>query len=52
MLVADGLFTYAGAKLSDEAEQSADKRRQHRTIALSAVALSTASGIAMKIWNK
>lgn len=52
MLVADGLFTYAGAKLSDEAEQSADKRQLHRTIALSAVALSTVSGVAMKLWNK
>lgn len=52
MLVADGLFTYAGAKLSDQAEQSADKRRQHRTMALSAVALSTVSGVAMKLWNK
>jgi hypothetical protein len=52
MLVADGLFTYAGAKLSDEAEQSADKRQLHRTIALSAMALTTASGIAMKLWNK
>ena len=50
--VADGLFTYAGAKLSDEAEQSADKRQLHRTIALSAVALSTVSGVAMKLWNK
>jgi hypothetical protein len=52
ILVADGLFTYAGAKLSDEAEQSAAKRRQHRDIALSAMALTTVSGIAMKIWNK
>lgn len=52
ILVADGLFTYAGAKLSDEAEQSADKRRQHRTIALSAMALTTVSGVAMKLWNK
>jgi len=52
MLVADGMFTYAGAKLSDEAEQSADKRQLHRTIALSAMGLSTVSGIAMKLWNK
>jgi len=52
ILVADGLFTYAGAKLSDEAEQSADKRREHRTIALSAMALTTVSGVAMKLWNK
>jgi hypothetical protein len=52
ILVADGLFTYAGAKLSDQAEQSADKRRQHRTIALSAMALTTVSGVAMKLWNR
>jgi len=52
MLVADGMFTYAGLKLSDEAEQSADKRQLHRTIALSAMGLSTLSGVAMKLWNK
>jgi hypothetical protein len=52
MLVADGLFTYAGAKLSDEAEQSADKRQLHRTIALSGMGLTVASGLAMKLWNK
>jgi hypothetical protein len=52
MLVADGMFTYAGAKLSNEAENSAEKRQLHRTIALSAMALSTASGVAMKLWNK
>ena len=52
MLVADGLFTYAGAKLSDEAEQSADKRQLHRTIALSAMGLATLSGVAMQLWNK
>ncbi|HEY4306822.1 MAG TPA: hypothetical protein VGM82_20295 [Gemmatimonadaceae bacterium] len=52
MLVADGMFTYAGAKLSDEAEQSADKRSLHRTIALSAMGLTAASGLAMKLWNK
>jgi hypothetical protein len=52
MLGADAAFTYAGAKLSDEAEQSADKRRLHRTIALSAMAVTTVSGIAMKFWNR
>lgn len=52
MLAADAAFTYAGAKLSDEAEQSAVKRREHRTIALSAMALTTVSGLAMKIWNR
>jgi len=52
MLAADAAFTYAGAKLSDEAEQSAAKRKEHRTIALSAMALTTVSGIAMKLWNR
>lgn len=52
ILVADGMFTYAGAKLSDEAEQSASKRSEHRTIALSGMALTTVSGLAMKLWNK
>ena len=52
MLGADGAFTYAGAKLSDEAETSADKRSLHRTIALSAMAVTMASGIAMKLFNR
>lgn len=52
MLVADGAFTYAGAKLSDEAENSLDKRREHRTIALSAMGLTIASGAMMKIFNR
>ena len=52
MLVADGAFTYAGVKLSDEAENSADKRREHRTVALSAMGLTVASGMMMKIFNR
>ena len=52
ILAADAAFTYAGAKLSDEAEQSFEKRRQHRTVALSAMGLTVASGIAMKLWNR
>lgn len=52
MLVADGAFTYAGVKLSDEAENSPDKRSEHRTVALSAMGLTVASGIAMKFWNR
>jgi hypothetical protein len=51
MLSADGAFTYAGAKLSNEAETSADKRSLHRTIALSAMGVTIASGVAMKLWN-
>lgn len=52
MLAADGAFTYAGAKLSEEAETNADKRREHRTIALSAMGLTVASGAMMKIFNR
>jgi len=52
MLAADAAFTYAGAKLSNEAETSASKRQLHRTIALSAMGVTVLSGVAMKIWNK
>ena len=52
MLAADGAFTYAGAKLSNEAETSSDKRRLHRTIALSAMGVTVASGFAMKVLNR
>lgn len=52
MLAADGAFTYAGAKLSNEAETSSDKRRLHRTIALSAMGVTVASGLVMKFLNR
>jgi hypothetical protein len=52
MLTADAGFTYAGAKLSEEAETSLDKRRLHRTIALSSMGVTIASGLMMKIWNR
>ncbi|HEY9227386.1 MAG TPA: hypothetical protein VIP11_12105 [Gemmatimonadaceae bacterium] len=52
LLGADAAFTYAGVKLSNEAENSAEKRRQHRTVALSAIAVSAVSGIGMKILNR
>ena len=52
MLTADAAFTYAGAKLSNEAETSQDKRRLHRTIALSAMGLTVVSEVAMKILNR
>lgn len=51
MLGADAAFTYAGVKLSDEAEQSSAKRREHRTVALSAMGVTFVSGLAMKLWN-
>ena len=50
-LAASGGFTYAGAVLADQAEESAEKRRQHRTVALSSMGLSTASWLLMKIGN-
>lgn len=52
MLAADAAFTYAGAKLSNEAETSLSKRQLHRTIALSAMGVTVLSGVAMKIWNR
>ena len=52
MLGADAAFAYTGIKLSDEAENSAEKRKQHRTVALYAIGISTVSGVAMKIFNR
>lgn len=52
MIGADAAFTYAGAKLSDEAENSSAKRREHRTIALSAMGVTVASELMMKFWNR
>jgi hypothetical protein len=52
ILAADFAFTYAGVKLSEEAENSAAKRSQHRTVALSAMTLTAVSGVAMKLFNR
>jgi hypothetical protein len=52
MIGADAAFTYTGAKLSEEAEQSQVKRREHRTVALYAMGLTVVSGVAMKLWNR
>jgi hypothetical protein len=52
LLGADAAFTYAGVKLSNEAENSAEKRQLHRTVALTAIGVSTVSGVAMKILNR
>ena len=52
MLGADAAFTYAGAKLSNEAETSSSKRREHRTVALSAMGVTVVSGVAMKFLNR
>jgi hypothetical protein len=52
MLAADGAFTYTGVKLSEEAEQSQEKRRLHRTVALYAIGVTVANGVMMKLFNK
>ena len=52
MLGADAAFTYAGAKLSNDAETTSTKRREHRTIALSAMGVTVVSGLAMKWLNR
>ena len=52
MLGTDAAFTYAGAKLSNEAENSADKRRLHREVALISIGVTVASGVGMKILNR
>jgi hypothetical protein len=51
MAVASAGFTWAGAKLSAEAENDRDKRALHRKVALSSIALTTVSGVLMKIFN-
>jgi hypothetical protein len=52
MLAADAGFTYAGVKLSKDAETDFNKRREHRTIALSSMALTMVSAVAMKLYNR
>jgi hypothetical protein len=52
MLAADAGFTYAGVKLSKEAETDFDKRREHRTFALSSMALTVIGAGAMRFFNK
>jgi hypothetical protein len=46
-LTASAGFTYAGAVLAEQAERSADRRRQHRTVALASMGLSTAGWLGM-----
>ena len=52
MLAADAAFTYTGAKLSNDAENSAVKRREHRTVALYAIGATVVSGSIMRFWNR
>jgi hypothetical protein len=52
MIGTDAAFTYAGAKLSKEAENSAQKRKEHHLVALWSIGVSAASGVAMKFFNR
>lgn len=50
MLAADAGFTYAGSKLANEAENSVDKRREHRTWAYGSMATTLAAVTVIKFW--
>lgn len=52
MLAASAGFTYAGAVLSEQAETDPDKRDLHRTVALTSIGVSVASGVLMRILNR
>lgn len=50
-MAASGGFVYAGSKLANDAEQSQDKRIQHRNIAVASMGVSTLSWLIMLIGN-
>jgi hypothetical protein len=50
MLASDAGFTYAGAKLADEAETSAAKRSEHRTWAIGSMATALTGMAIVKYW--
>ena len=52
MLAADAGFTYAGVKLSKDAETDFNKRREHRTVALASIGVTVTSALVMKFFNK
>ncbi|HEX7939434.1 MAG TPA: hypothetical protein VF483_10610 [Gemmatimonadaceae bacterium] len=52
MLVADAGFTWAGAKLSNQAETDFNARALHKKVALTCMALTVGSGVIMKFFNK
>jgi hypothetical protein len=51
MLVASAGFTWAGARLSEQAENDRDKRALHRKVALTSMGITAVSGVLMKILN-
>jgi hypothetical protein len=52
MLAADAGFYWAGAVLSEQAESDFDKRRLHRTVALTSLGITVTSGALMWILNR
>ena len=52
MLAADAGFTWAGAKLSEEAETNSHKRALHRQVALTSIGITVVSGVMMKVLNR
>jgi hypothetical protein len=51
MLASDAGFTYAGVRLSEQAENSADVRRQHRAWAYGSMATAIAGSGLMVLWR-
>ena len=52
MLGATAGFTWAGAVLSEQAETDIDKRRLHRTVALTSIGITVTSGVLMRVLNR
>ena len=51
MLASDAGFTYAGVRLSEQAENSAEKRREHREWAYGSMATALAGAGVMVFWR-
>jgi len=51
MLASDAGFTYAGIKLSNEAENSLDKRKQHRNLAYASMGVAIVGSGMMLVWR-
>ena len=50
-IAASAGFVYAGTQLADDAEESQDKRLQHRNVAIASMSVSTLSWLIMLIGN-
>jgi hypothetical protein len=51
MLASDAGFAYAGIKLSEDAEQSADARRKHRNTAFASMGVAVTGAGMMLLWR-